>query len=54
MNPTAVEHLTHLWRHLRTRPPQLQASHQVSDAVERVGGAVPTTLRRFLTGPKSP
>jgi uncharacterized protein YbjT (DUF2867 family) len=48
LNPAALEHLTHLWRHLRTRPPEQQATYQVSDIFKRVGGVEPTSLQRFL------
>jgi uncharacterized protein YbjT (DUF2867 family) len=52
INPTAVEHLVHLWRYLRTRPADYQASYQATDTIETIGGAKPKTLRHFLTEQK--
>jgi uncharacterized protein YbjT (DUF2867 family) len=49
INSTAVVHLTHLWRHLRTRNAETQASYQVSPAVEKFSGQPPKSLRQFLT-----
>jgi len=34
VNAIAIEHLTHLWRYLRTRPPESQAVYHISDAFE--------------------
>jgi uncharacterized protein YbjT (DUF2867 family) len=48
LNSTAVEHLTHLWRHIRTRSAEEQASYKVSPAVEKFSGQPPKTLREFL------
>ena len=48
INSTAVEHLTHLWRHLRTRSAELEATYKVSPAIEQFGGQPPKTLRQFL------
>jgi uncharacterized protein YbjT (DUF2867 family) len=48
INDTAVEHLSHLWRYLRTSTPEQQASYRVSDSIKRIGGAEPTSLQRFL------
>jgi hypothetical protein len=49
INPTAVEHLVHLWRYLRTRPADYQATYQVTDTIEAIGGAKPKSLRQFLS-----
>jgi uncharacterized protein YbjT (DUF2867 family) len=48
LNAVALEHLTNLWRYLRTRSAPEQAAYRVSDEIERVGGAPRTTLRAFL------
>jgi hypothetical protein len=48
LNNAALEHLTDLWRYLRTRSPEFRASHQVTDTIERIGGQPPKTLRQFL------
>jgi uncharacterized protein YbjT (DUF2867 family) len=53
INPAAVEHLSHLWRHLRSRPKSLQAAYHVvastsSETIERIGGAKPKTLSAYL------
>jgi uncharacterized protein YbjT (DUF2867 family) len=53
LNPAAVEHLSHLWRHLRTRPKTLQAAYYEfananAETIERIGGAKPKTLPEFL------
>jgi uncharacterized protein YbjT (DUF2867 family) len=44
----AVEHLTHLWRHLRSQPPELQALYHISDTFQRFTGRPPQTLAEFL------
>ena len=44
----AVEHLTHLWRFLRTSSPEVQASYQVSDTFEHFIGRAPQSLPEFL------
>jgi hypothetical protein len=48
VNSIAVEHLTHLWRYIRTRPPEYQAAYQTSDAFERLIGHPPRSLPQFL------
>jgi uncharacterized protein YbjT (DUF2867 family) len=48
-NPTALEHLSHLWRYLRTRSVEDQRTDQrVADTIERIGGAEPMSFRQFL------
>jgi uncharacterized protein YbjT (DUF2867 family) len=48
INAIAVEHLTHLWRYLRTRPPEYQAVYQTTDAFDRFLGRAPRSLPQFL------
>jgi uncharacterized protein YbjT (DUF2867 family) len=48
VNAVAVEHLTHLWRYLRTRPPEYQAFYHVSDAFEHFTSQPPQSLPQFL------
>jgi uncharacterized protein YbjT (DUF2867 family) len=48
VNAVAVEHLTHLWRFLRTRSPEAQASYHLSDAFEHFTGRSPQSLPHFL------
>ncbi|MGO8771185.1 MAG: NmrA family NAD(P)-binding protein [Mycobacterium sp.] len=48
VNAVAVEHLTHLWRYLRTRPPEYQAFYHISDAFERFTSQPPQSLPQFL------
>ena len=48
VNAIAVEHLTHLWRYLRTRPPEYQAFYHISDAFERFTSESPQSLPQFL------
>jgi uncharacterized protein YbjT (DUF2867 family) len=48
VNAVAVEHLSHLWRYLRTRPPELQALYQITDAFEHFTGQPPQPLPEFL------
>jgi uncharacterized protein YbjT (DUF2867 family) len=48
INPAAMAHLTHLWRYVRTRSPEFQASYKVTDTIDRIGGQPPKTLRQFL------
>ena len=48
VNAVAVEHLSHLWRYLRTRPPELQAFYQITDAFEHFTGRPPQSLPEFL------
>jgi uncharacterized protein YbjT (DUF2867 family) len=50
VNGVAVEHLTHLWRYLRTRPPEFQAFSHTSDAFERFTNQPPQSLAQFLQG----
>ena len=47
-NGAAVEHLSHLWRFLRTRPPGYQAWYQTTDTFERVIGRAPQSLAQFV------
>jgi len=49
INNTAVVHLVHLWRHIRTRPADFQASYTVTEGIERIGGRAPKSLRQFLS-----
>jgi uncharacterized protein YbjT (DUF2867 family) len=48
VNAVAVEHLTHLWRYLRTRPPEYQAFYHTSDAFEDFTSQPPQSLAQFL------
>jgi uncharacterized protein YbjT (DUF2867 family) len=48
LSATVVEHLTHLWRFIRTRAPEFQAQYEASDAIARIGGSAPTSLRQYL------
>ena len=48
VNAVAVEHLTHLWRYLRTLPPEYQAFYHTSDAFEEFTGRPPQSLAQFL------
>jgi len=48
VNAVAVEHLTHLWRFLRSVPPEYHAFYQTSDAFENLAGAPPQSLPQFL------
>lgn len=48
VNAVAVEHLTHLWRYLRTLPPEYQAFYHLTDAFEDFTGAPPQSLPNFL------
>jgi hypothetical protein len=48
INAAAVEHLSHLWRFLRTRPPEYQAWYQTTDTFERLTGQTPQSLAQFL------
>ncbi len=48
VNAVAVEHLTHLWRYLRTRPPEYQAFYHTSDAFEEFTSQPPQSLPQFL------
>jgi uncharacterized protein YbjT (DUF2867 family) len=48
VNAVAVEHLTHLWRFLRTLPLEYQALYHVTDAFEDLTGEPPKSLAHFL------
>jgi len=48
VNAVAVEHLTHLWRYLRTLPPEYQSFYHVTDAFEDLTGERPQSLAQFL------
>jgi uncharacterized protein YbjT (DUF2867 family) len=48
VNAVAVEHLTHLWRYLRNRPPEYQAFYHISDAFEHFTSQPPQSLQQFL------
>jgi len=48
VNAVAVEHLTHLWRYLRTLPPEYQAFYHTSDAFEEFTSRPPHSLAQFL------
>jgi sugar (pentulose or hexulose) kinase len=48
VNAVAVEHLTHLWRYLRTLPPEYQAFYHTSDAFEEFTSRPPQSLAQFL------
>ena len=48
VNAVAVEHLTHLWRYLRTRPPEQQAFYHITEAFEHFTNQPPQSLRQFL------
>ncbi|MBV9353763.1 MAG: NmrA family NAD(P)-binding protein [Mycobacterium sp.] len=48
VNAVAVEHLTHLWRYLRTLAPEYQAFYHLTDAFEDFTGEPPQSLPNFL------
>ena len=48
VNAIAVEHLTHLWRYLRTRPPEFQGFYHISYAFEHITSQPPQSLPQFL------
>jgi uncharacterized protein YbjT (DUF2867 family) len=48
VNDVAVEHLTHLWRYLRTLPTEYQAFYHTTDAFEEFTGRPPQSLAHFL------
>lgn len=48
INAIAVEHLSHLFGFLGTRPPQPREAYAGSDTLDRITGAAPKTLRQFL------
>jgi uncharacterized protein YbjT (DUF2867 family) len=48
VNAVAIEHLTHLWRYLRTLPPEYQALYHITDAFEDFIGEPPESLAHYL------
>jgi hypothetical protein len=42
-----VEHLTHLWRYLRARPPEHQAFYHIAEAFEHFTNQPPQSLLQF-------
>jgi len=52
VNAVAIEHLTHLWRYLRTLPPEYQALYHITDAFEDFIGEPPESLAHFLRAHK--
>jgi uncharacterized protein YbjT (DUF2867 family) len=48
VNAVAVDHLTHLWRYLRTRPPEQQAFYHITEAFEHFTNQPPQSLPQFL------
>jgi uncharacterized protein YbjT (DUF2867 family) len=48
VNAVAVEHLTHLWRYLRTLPSEYQAFYHTTDAFEEFTSGPPQSLAQFL------
>jgi uncharacterized protein YbjT (DUF2867 family) len=48
VNAVAVEHLTHLWRYLRTRPPEQQAFYHITEAFRHFTNQQPQSLLQFL------
>jgi uncharacterized protein YbjT (DUF2867 family) len=48
VNAVAVEHLTHLWRYLRTLPTEYQAFYHVTSAFEDFTNEAPKPLALFL------
>ena len=48
VNGVAVEHLTHLWRYLRTRPPEQQALYHITEAFGHFTNQRPQSLLQFL------
>ncbi len=48
VNAVVVEHLSHLWRYLRSRPTEFQAFYSVSDAFEHFTSQPPQSLPQFL------
>jgi uncharacterized protein YbjT (DUF2867 family) len=48
VNAVAVEHLTYLWRFLRTLPPEIQALYHTTDAFEDFTGQPPQSLPQYL------
>jgi uncharacterized protein YbjT (DUF2867 family) len=48
INDVAVQHLSHLWRHFRTRNREFQKDYKITADIERFGGHPPKSLRKFL------
>jgi uncharacterized protein YbjT (DUF2867 family) len=48
LNDVAVLHLSNLWRHFRTRNPELHTDYKIAADIERFGGQPPKSLRTFL------
>ena len=48
VDAVAVDHLTHLWRYLRTRSPEYQAFYHITDAFEHFTSQPPQSLPQFL------
>lgn len=49
LNAHAIEHLSQLWNFFRVGGPRADAvAYQVTDAIERIGGADPKTFESFL------
>jgi len=48
LSPVVLEHLTHLWRFIRSRPLDIQRGYELSSAIARFGGVSPKSLRQFL------
>jgi nucleoside-diphosphate-sugar epimerase len=47
-NAHAVEHLSALWRAIRSQPAGVEVDPAVSDSLERIGGAPPTSFEAFV------
>lgn len=48
LNDKALEHLSHLWRHFRTRSKEYQDAYAITPATETLTGNRPKLLREFL------
>jgi uncharacterized protein YbjT (DUF2867 family) len=48
INPAAMEHLSHLWRHLRGRPKEVQAGYRPTETIEKFSGSKPKAFETFL------
>jgi uncharacterized protein YbjT (DUF2867 family) len=48
INDVAIQHLSNLWRHFRTRNQAFQADYKINADIERFGGQPPKSLRNFL------
>jgi uncharacterized protein YbjT (DUF2867 family) len=53
VNAVAVEHLTHLWRYIRSRAPEEQGAYHRTEAFERFTGRGPQSLPKFLAHNKN-